>query len=91
MQGRVRLTSKAAGELAALGCGLDVNDACDVLSALTVEDFAERVESEQTAEWMYVFKPEVARTLVYLKVVLRADCVVISLHEDKADAGEEPS
>jgi hypothetical protein len=33
-QGRVRLTLKAARELAALGAGLDVQDGCDVLAAL---------------------------------------------------------
>lgn len=82
---RVRLTLKAARELAALGAGLDVQDACGVLMALTEDDFAERFESEHTGEWMYVFKPAVAGTLVYLKLVVRAECVVVSFHEDEGD------
>ena len=38
-------------------------------------------------ELMYVFKPSVAETLIYLKLVLRAECVVVSFHEDE-DEGE---
>lgn len=33
---------------------------------------------------MYVFKPPVDETVVYVKVILRGDCVVISFHEEKA-------
>lgn len=90
-RGRVRLTLKATRELAALGAGLDVQDACDVLAALSAVDFAERFESEHTGEWMYVFKPSVAGTLVYLKLILRADCVVVSFHDDEGEADEERS
>jgi hypothetical protein len=90
-RGRVRLTLKAARELAALGAGLDVQDACDVLEALAAEDFAECFESEHTGEWMYVFKPSVAGTLVYLKLILRAECVVVSFHEDEGEGDEEQS
>jgi hypothetical protein len=90
-RGRVRLTLKAARELAALGAGLDVRDACDVLAALTAGDFADRFESEQTREWMYVFNPLVAGTVVYLKLILRAECVVISFHEDEGEDDEERS
>jgi hypothetical protein len=90
-RGRVRLTLKAARELAGLGAGLEVQDACDVLAALSAADFAERFESEHTGEWMYVFKPSVAGTLVYLKLILRADCVVVSFHDDEGEADEERS
>jgi hypothetical protein len=90
-RGRVRLTLKAARELAALGAGLDVQDACDVLVALAEDDFAARFESAHSGEWMYVFKPSVARTVVYLKLVLRAECVVVSFHEDEGEADEEQS
>ena len=88
-RGQVRLTLKAARELAALGAGLDVQDACDVLVALAEDDFAQRLASEHTGEWMYVFKPSVAGTLVYLKLVLRAECVVVSFHEDEGEADED--
>lgn len=87
-RGRVRLTLKAARELAAIGDGLDIRDACDVLAALTSEQFTERIASEHTGEWMYVFKLSVAETLIYLKLVLRQDCVVVSFHEDEAEAEE---
>jgi hypothetical protein len=87
----VRLTLKAVRELAALGAGLDVQDACHVLVALTVGDFADRFESEHTGEWMYVFKPSVAGMLVYLKLVLRADCLVVSFHEDEGETNEDRS
>jgi Motility quorum-sensing regulator, toxin of MqsA len=90
-RGRVRFTLKAARELAALGAGLDVQNACDALVALRANDFAKRFESEITAEWMYVFKPSIAGTVVYLKLVLRAECLVVSFHEDEGESDEEPS
>jgi hypothetical protein len=89
-RGHVRFTLKAFRELAVLGAGLDAEDACDVLAVLTVDDFAERLESEATGEWMYVFKPVVAGTIVYLKLVVRAECVVVSFHEDESETDEEP-
>jgi hypothetical protein len=73
-QRRVRFTLKARQELAMLGAGLDEEDACDVLASLGASDFAGRLVSEGTGEWMYVFKPLVAGTPVYLKLVLR-ECV----------------
>ena len=90
-RGRVRFTLKAARELAALGAGLDAQDACDTLAALRAKDFADRFQSEHTAEWMYVFKPLIAGTVVYLKLVLRAECLVVSFHEDEGESDEEPS
>jgi hypothetical protein len=90
-RGRVRLTLKAARERAALGVGLDVQDACDLLAALSADDFGVRFESVHTGEWMYVFKPSVAGTPVYLKLVVRAECVVVSFHEDEGEADEERS
>jgi len=32
---------------------------------------------------MYVFRPTVAQTVVYLKLIVRTDCVVVSFHEDE--------
>ena len=54
---KVRFTLKAVRELAALG--LDATDACDSLEGLKAADFLERLVSEATGEWMYVFKPNV--------------------------------
>ena len=90
-RGQVRLTLKAIRELTVLGLGLDVLDACDVLVGLTVDDFAARVESASSGEWMYVFKPLVAGTSVYLKLILRAECLVVSFHEDEGESNEEQS
>ena len=90
-QRRVRFTLKAEHELAALGAGLDAQDACDVLASLTAADFATRFESEHSGEWMYVFKPSVIGMVVYLKVMLRAECLVVSFHEDEGESDEEPS
>ena len=87
---KVRFTIKALQELAALDVGLDEEDACDVLAHLGPSDFVERLVSQKTGEWMYVFKSSVGGVAVYVKVVLRADCVVISFHEveDRSDEDE---
>ncbi len=82
---RVRLTYKARREVAALGIGLDQTDVCDVLARLTREETVGRQASEHTGEWMYVFRPRLAETVVYLKVILRSDCVVISFHEEDGE------
>ena len=87
-QGKVRFTLKAFQELARLGIGLDEEDACDVLANLKPSDLVGRLVSEKTSEWMYVFKPSVAGTVVYVKVVLRGNCVVISFHEEE-DSDED--
>lgn len=88
-QGRVRFTLKALYELAGLAAGLDVQDACDVLAALVSDDFVGRLESERTGEWLYVFKPAVAGSVVYVKLILRSECLVVSFHEDEGEADEE--
>jgi hypothetical protein len=49
-QRNVRFTMKALQELAALGIGLDQEDACDVLANLTTSDLVERLGSKKTGE-----------------------------------------
>ena len=90
---RVYFTLKGLRELAALDLGLDEQDACELLAALQAEDFRARLASKATGEWLYVFLPRFAGTRLYVKVILRAECVVISFHEqveneadDEADA-----
>jgi hypothetical protein len=85
---KVRFTLKAFQELARLDMGLDEEDACDVLAKLKLSDLVGRLVSEKTREWMYVFKPSVGGTVVYVKVILRGDCVVISFHEEE-DSDED--
>lgn len=81
---KVRFTLKALRELAALD--LDEDDACDFLANLTGEQCSGRQRSQETGEWMYVFKPVVGGAVLYIKVILRSDCVLISFHEDNGDA-----
>lgn len=79
---RVRFTYKALVELASLELGLDQDDCCEVLAAMTTADSAGRVRSPLTDEWMYIFKPRIGNMRAYVKVILRADCVVISFHDE---------
>ena len=77
----VDFTVKADEELLALGLALSQDDACDVLARLSIRDFAERTVSTLTGEVMYVFTPRVAGISLYVKLLLRRRCVVISFHE----------
>ena len=86
---RVRFTLKATQELAALELGLDEQDALQILSELRVADLVGRVESRHTPEWLYVCKPEVGGINLYVKLIVRSECVVISFHENEGDADEE--
>src|SRR5216684_7413145 len=86
---QVRFTMKALQELAALDMGLDEEDAGDVLANLAPSDLVERLVSKKNGEWMYVFKPSVGAVVVYVKVVLRSDCVVISFHEEEDHSDED--
>ncbi len=85
----VLFSLKARRELAALGIGLDEEDACDVLAKLTAGDSAGRITSAATGEWMYLFKPMLGGTVLYVKVILRSHCIVISFHEDEGGGHEE--
>jgi hypothetical protein len=87
---KASFTLKARRELAGLGAGLDEEDACDVLAHLSAEDSVGRLESALTGEWMYLFKPELSATVVYVKLILREDSVVVvSFHEDERGRAEE--
>ncbi len=89
VQRKVRFTYKAFRELAALDLGLDEDDACDILANLSTSDCVERLVSRETGEWMYLFTPRVAWSVLYVKVILRADCVVISFREGKDEDDED--
>lgn len=82
--GRVRFTFKALEELEALDPELAEEDVYTLLTYLERSDFDARIASTRTGEWMYVFKPRFENMTLYVKVVLRADCVLISFHEDEA-------
>lgn len=80
--GAFRLTHKAESEALRLGCS--AADVRDIVGSLTASDFHERLTSKLSGEWMYIFAPQVADTTMYVKIVLRAQCVVVSFHEDEA-------
>jgi hypothetical protein len=83
----VRFTLKALRELAAMG--LDATDACEAIEGLKTADFIKELVSDATGEGMYLFKPQVGGTPVYLKLILRDGCVVVSFHEDEDGSDEE--
>jgi hypothetical protein len=85
----VRFTFKATDELAQLELGVDEEDALQILGELSADDLARRIESERAAEWLYVFRPEVAGVILYVKLVVRSECVVVSFHEDEGNGDEE--
>jgi len=85
--GAVRFTQKAERETVLLGLAPD--DVRDVIGGLSAGDSAGRLTSETTGEWMYVFKPSIGGQTIYLKLVLREDCVVVSFHEDEEGSHEE--
>ena len=85
--GAVRLTYKATRE--AVGLGFAPEDVRDVIGTLSAADSASRLVSETTGEWMYVFKPRAGGQVLYVKIVLRADCIVVSFHEDERAGHEE--
>lgn len=82
----VRFTDKALREIEAVG--LDEEAALDVLAGLGADDFQERLASSSSGEWMYVFKPHLDDLSLYVKFVLRAECVVVSFHEDRGEDDE---
>ena len=88
--GQLRLTAKVFDELSSLPFALDPDDVRDVLLGLTAEDSAGRLRSAITGEWMYIWKPEVFETVLYVKLIVRDNCVVVSFHEDDGGHEEAP-
>jgi hypothetical protein len=86
---RVRFTLKALREMAELDLGLDEQEACAVLVRLRTSDAAGRLRSETTGEWLYVFMPRVGGAKLYVKLLVRTDCVVVSFHEQVDDEEED--
>jgi hypothetical protein len=83
---KVLFTLKARRELASWD--LDEEDACDIMASLRAADSTGRIRSATTHEWMYLFKPQHTETTLYLKLILRSDCIVISFHGDEDDQEE---
>jgi hypothetical protein len=69
---------------------LDESDAGEVLASLSPTESAGRARSTHSGEWMYVFKPQVSAVPLYLKVILRDQCGVISFHaQDESDEEDD--
>lgn len=88
-KGRVRFTLKALRELASLDVGLDETDACQLLQRLRASDSGGRLRSTRTGEWLYVFVTRAVGQTLYIKVLVRSDCVIISFHEQVDDEEED--
>lgn len=86
--GNVRFTHKALYELAVLEVGIDQDDVLLLLQHLEPSDCSGRLRSSITNEWLYVFKPKVAATVLYLKVAIRQNCIVVSVHEDEENGND---
>jgi hypothetical protein len=82
-QRRVLFTLKALRELAVLG--LNEEDALDVLAALAPKDLVGHTRSHRTGEWMHVFNLRIGHDVVYLKVIVRTACVIISFPHDEGE------
>ena len=79
----VRFTFKAGEELTQLELELDEEDALQILAELSPDDLAGRIQSERAPEWLYIFKPDVAGVILYVKLIVRSECVVVSFHEEE--------
>ena len=86
---RLRLTAKAEREIASLAMGLDPEDVRDVLLSLEPRDSAGKKLARTTGEWLYIFKPHLGDELLYVKLILRAECIIVSFHEDDGGRDEE--
>lgn len=85
--GTVRWTTKAVGEFTALG--LTEPAAFEIVESLTAEDLVGCTKSESSGEELHVFKTLFDELLLYIKIAFRAECVVISFHEDNGDRADE--
>src|SRR5690242_16470901 len=62
---------------------VDETDVCHLLLDLKISDFKERKHSNITDEWLYIFLISVEDCQIYLKLILRNNCLIISFHEDR--------
>lgn len=68
--------------------GLHLSDAVELLTSLRARQSRGRVWSSATNEWLLIFEIAAAGVPLYLKIILRACCVVVSLHEDEPPEDE---
>lgn len=82
--GRLHFTDKALAEM--LELGLSRGDVLRILAELSPSAEPTRTRSSRGLEWMYEFRPKTPGLLLYLKVVLRHEGVLVSCHEDQTEA-----
>lgn len=69
---------------------LSHEDGEDIIAGLGRQDFHRRLRSHVLAEPLWVFRPEVNDEVLWVKLALRADCIIVSFHRDDEDGhGEE--
>lgn len=83
--GQVQFTRKALSVRQLLRLGLNQEDALRILADLSASDFDRRIRSATTGSWLYVFRPTVRDAQLYVRIVLRAGCRVISFHDEGGD------
>ena len=84
-RGSVRVTYKALHEMAALEPSISPDEARQVLQGLDRASFRHRLRSIRSAEWLYVFRATWCGEAVYIKILLRAECTIISFHPEASD------
>lgn len=80
-----RFTLKAKDEIAALGPPFDPDACLEILTGLEPRDFSERLWSERSCEWLFVFQVWAHGVPLYIKLALRGQCLVISFHAEDTD------
>lgn len=85
--GTVRWTTKAVREFTALS--LTEPAAFEIVESLTVKNVVGRITSETSGEELHVFKTLLDELSLYIKIAFRAECVVISFHEDNGESRDE--
>ena len=85
--GRLRFTATARAEANELG--LSHEDVALLLCHVTPHDRPTRLRSLSSHDRLYSFSPALPGLRLYLKIAIRADCVVISCHEDRPEAAGE--
>lgn len=85
--GTVRWTTKATREFT--GLGLTEPAAFEIVESFTVEDLVGCITSETSGEELHVFKTLFDELMLYVKIAFRAECVVISFHEDNGGFADD--
>lgn len=84
-RGTVQVTLKALQEMAALEPSISPAEACQLLEGLDRASFRRRLRSIRSGEWLYVFRTAWCAERVYIKLLLRSGCTIVSFHPEASD------